>query len=177
MPTLTLERVNAMAPQAFLAALSGVFEHSPWIAEGAFAARPFASVIALHEAMVNAVKRASGAQRLALLNAHPELAGKQAQAAALTRSSTTEQAGAGLNALNEEEMETIARWNRQYRERFGFPFIIAVRQHSKASIFSEFQRRLANDAETELAACLEQVFVIARLRLDDLVAAQPRSGS
>jgi len=173
MQALTLEHVNAMTPQAFLAALGGVFEHSPWIAERAFAARPFASVAALHAAMVDAVKRAPLEAQRALLNAHPELAGKEAQAGGLTRSSTTEQAGAGLNALNREEMEAMARWNRQYRERFGFPFIIAVRQHSKGSIFSEFQRRLANDCEAELAACLEQVFVIARLRLENLIAAQP----
>jgi 2-oxo-4-hydroxy-4-carboxy-5-ureidoimidazoline decarboxylase len=177
MPTLTLDRVNAMTPQAFLAALGGVFEHSPWIAQGAFAARPFASITALHAAMVDAVKRAPRESQVALLTAHPELAGKEAQAGALTRSSTTEQAGAGLNALNREEMEAIARWNRQYREKFGFSFIIAVRQHGKASMFSEFQRRLANDFETELATCLEQVFTIARLRLEDLVAAEPRSAS
>ena len=173
MPTLTLERVNAMTLQAFLAALGGVFEHSPWIAQRAFAARPFASVAALHVAMVDAVQRAPREAQVALLNVHPELAGKEAQAGALTRSSTSEQAGVGLNALSREEMEAMARWNRQHREKFGFPFIIAVRQHSKASIFSEFQRRLTTDSETELAACLEQVFAIARLRLEDLVAAQP----
>jgi 2-oxo-4-hydroxy-4-carboxy-5-ureidoimidazoline decarboxylase len=173
MPTLTLERINAMTPHAFLAALGGVFEHSPWIAERAFAARPFANVAALHAAMVDAVKRAPRDAQLALLNAHPELAGKEAQAGALTRSSTTEQAGVGLTALSREEMDAMARWNRQYRERFGFPFIIAVRRHSKASIFSQFQRRLGNDLEAELATCLDQVFAIARLRLEDLVAVRP----
>ena len=177
MPTLTLKRVNAMPPQAFLAALGGVFEHSPWIAEGAFAARPFANVGALHEAMVSAVERAPRARQLALLNAHPELAGKETQAGALTSNSTAEQASAGLSALNPEEMQTLARWNREYREKFGFPFIIAVRRHTRVSIFSEFQRRLANDTETELDACLKQVFLITRLRLEDLVAAQPGSAT
>jgi 2-oxo-4-hydroxy-4-carboxy-5-ureidoimidazoline decarboxylase len=177
MPTLTLERVNAMPLPAFLAALGGVFEHSPWIAEQAFSARPFASVAALHEAMVNAVKRAPRERQLALLNAHPELAGKEAQAGALTSSSTAEQASAGLNALNREQMLTLARWNREYRDKFGFPFIIAVRRRTQASIFSEFQRRLANEGDTELAAGLEQVFLITRLRLDDLVAAQTGSGT
>jgi 2-oxo-4-hydroxy-4-carboxy-5-ureidoimidazoline decarboxylase len=171
MPTLTLERVNAMAPQAFLTALGGVFEHSPWIAERAFAARPFASVVALHEAMVDAVKRAPREQQLALLNAHPELAGKEAQAGALTNRSAAEQASAGLSALSREEMRTLARWNREYREKFGFPFIIAVRRHTKDSIFAELQRRLTGAPETELRACLEQVFVITRLRLEALVAA------
>ncbi len=177
MSTLTLERINAMTPQAFLGALGGVFEHSRWIAEGAFAARPFANVAALHEAMVTAVKKASRERQLALLNAHPELAGKEAQAGALTSSSTAEQASVGLNALGREEIQALARWNREYREKFGFPFIIAVRRHTKASIFSEIERRLANDTETELDACLEQVFLITRLRLEALVAGQPGSAT
>jgi 2-oxo-4-hydroxy-4-carboxy-5-ureidoimidazoline decarboxylase len=177
MPTLTLEHINAMSPQAFLAALGGVFEHSPWIAEQAFSARPFASVAALHEAMVNAVKRAPRERQLALLNAHPELAGKEAQAGALTSSSTAEQASAGLGALTREQMQTLARWNREYRDKFGLPFIIAVRRHTQASIFREFERRLANDVETELYACLEQVFLITRLRLGDLITAQTGSGT
>jgi len=175
MPTLTLEHINAMSPQAFLAALGGVFEHSPWIAKQAFSARPFASVAALHEAMVNAVKQAPRESQLALLNAHPELAGKEAQAGALTSSSTAEQASAGLSALNREQMQTLARWNREYRNKFGFPFIIAVRRHTQASIFNEFQRRLANDGEAELDTGLEQVFLITRLRLEELITAQTGS--
>ena len=177
MPTLTLERINAMTPQAFLGALGGVFEHSPWIAEGAFAARPFANVAELHEAMINTVKRASRERQLALLNAHPELAGKEAQAGALTSSSAAEQASVGLNALSREEIQALARWNREYREKFGFPFIIAVRRHTKASIFGEIERRLANDTQTELNTGLEQVFLITRLRLEASVAAQPGSAT
>ena len=177
MSTLTLERINAMTPQAFLGVLGGVFEHSPWIAEVAFIARPFASVAALHEAMVSAVKRAPRERQLALLNAHPELAGKEAQAGALTSSSTAEQASVGLNALSREEMQILSRRNREYREKFGFPFIIAVRRHTKASIFSEIERRLGRDPEMELDACLEQVFLITRLRLEALVAAQPGSAT
>jgi 2-oxo-4-hydroxy-4-carboxy-5-ureidoimidazoline decarboxylase len=171
MANLTLDRVNAMSPQAFLTALGGVFEHSPWIAERAFSARPFTSVAALHEAMVDAVKRAPRDQQLALLNAHPELAGKEAQAGVLTSSSAAEQSSAGLSALSREEMQTLARWNREYREKFGFPFIIAMRRHTKDSIFAELQRRLTGTPETELSACLEQVFLITRLRLETLVAA------
>ena len=177
MSMLALERINAMTPQAFLGVLGGVFEHSPWIAEVAFTARPFASVAALHEAMVNAVKRAPRERQLALLNAHPELAGKEAQAGALTSSSTAEQASVGLNALSREEMQILSRRNREYREKFGFPFIIAVRRHTKASIFSEIERRLGSDPEMELDACLEQVFLITRLRLEALVAAQPGSAT
>ena len=171
MSTLTLEHINAMTPQAFVGALGGVFEHSPWIAEGAFTARPFANVIELHEAMIGTVRRASREQQFALLNAHPDLAGKAAQAGALTTSSAAEQASVGLNALSREEIQLLARWNREYREKFGFPFIIAVRRHTKASIFSEIERRLGNDTETELNGCLEQVFVITRLRLEALLIA------
>ena len=168
MPTLT--QVNAMPAAEFRALFGGVFEHSPWIAEGAFAARPFASVDALHAAMTEVVKRASREEQVALLRAHPELAGKEAQAGTLTGDSTAEQGGAGLNALSRAEMARISDLNRRYREKFGFPFIIAVRKHTKDGIFSEFERRLANDSDTELATCLGQVFVITRLRLDGLIS-------
>ena len=166
---LTLPQVNAMPAAEFRAAFGGVFEHSPWIAERAFAARPFASIDALHAAMTDAVTRASGDEQVALLRAHPELAGKEAQAGTMTGDSTKEQGGAGLSALARDEMARIADLNRRYREKFGFPFIIAVRQHTKDGIFREFERRLANDRDTELATCLGQVFVITRLRLDGLI--------
>ncbi len=165
----TLAQVNAMSGAEFLAALGGVFEHSPWIAERAFAARPFASVAALHAAMTDVVERASRDEQLALLRAHPELAGKEAQAGTMTGDSTAEQGGAGLNALSRAEMERISSLNRRYRDRFGFPFIIAVRQHTKDGILREFERRLANDRDEELGTCLGQVFVITRLRLDGLI--------
>jgi 2-oxo-4-hydroxy-4-carboxy-5-ureidoimidazoline decarboxylase len=166
----TLAQVNAMPAAEFRAAFGGVFEHSPWVAEGAFAARPFARVDALHAAMTDVVKRAGRAEQVALLRAHPELAGKEAQAGTMTGDSTAEQGGAGLNALSRAEMARISDLNRRYREKFGFPFIIAVRKHTKDGIFSEFERRLANDSDTELATCLGQVFVITRLRLDGLIS-------
>lgn len=169
MMQLTIDRVNKMSAPEFLAALGGVFEHSPWIAERAFAARPFADVTALHAAMKEVVKRASREEQLALLNAHPELAGKEAQSGTMTSDSTSEQGSVGLNALSREEMQRIADLNRRYRAKFGFPFIIAVRQHTKEGIFRQFEARLANDTETELKACLEQVFIITRLRLDGLI--------
>ena len=160
-----------MRPEDFVVALGGVFEHSPWIAERAFARRPFADVAALHEAMVDVVRSATPEEQLALLRAHPELAGREAQAGTLTADSTAEQRSAGLNALTREEMERVARLNRAHQERFGFPFIIAVRRHSKDGIFAEFERRVGNDAESEREECLEQVYIITRLRLDALVAA------
>jgi len=166
----TLQQVNAMPAAEFRAAFGGVFEHSPWVAERAFAARPFESVDALHAAMADAVKGAGQEAQLALLRAHPELAGKEAQAGTMTGDSTAEQGGAGLNALSRDEMARIADLNRRYREKFGFPFIIAVRQHTKDGIFREFERRLAHDRDTELGASLGQVYVITRLRLDGLVS-------
>jgi 2-oxo-4-hydroxy-4-carboxy-5-ureidoimidazoline decarboxylase len=160
-----------MRPAEFVAALGGVFEHSPWIAERAFASRPFADIAALHAAMVDVVRGASRDEQIGLLRAHPELAGREAQAGTLTADSTAEQRSAGLNALSREEMDRVVRLNRAYRERFGFPFIIAVRRHTKEGIFAEFERRLGNDAESERLECLEQVYTITRIRLDALVAA------
>lgn len=160
-----------MRPAEFVAALGGVFEHSPWIAERAFASRPFADTAALHAAMVDVVRGASRDEQLGLLRAHPELAGREAQAGTLTADSTSEQQSAGLDALTRAEMERVGRLNRAYRERFDFPFIIAVRRHTKDGIFAEFERRLENDAESERLECLEQVYIITRIRLDALVAA------
>ncbi len=160
-----------MRPAEFVAALGGVFEHSPWIAERAFASRPFTDTAALHAAMVEVVRGASRDEQLGLLRAHPELAGREAQSGTLTADSTAEQRSAGLNALTRDEMERVLRLNRAYREQFGFPFIIAVRRHTKDRIFAEFERRLGNDAESERLECLEQVYIITRLRLDALIAA------
>ncbi len=171
MARLTLPQVNAMSREAFVQALGGIFEHSPWVAERAFAARPFASAAALHGAMVAAVERADREDQLRLLRAHPELAGKEADAGTLTADSTAEQKGAGLVNLSPAEKARIARLNADYRAKFGFPFIIAVREHTKSGIFSEFEARLANAPDAELANCLAQVFTITRLRLEGLVTA------
>jgi 2-oxo-4-hydroxy-4-carboxy-5-ureidoimidazoline decarboxylase len=167
---LTIAEVNRMSAAEFVRMLGGVFEHSPWIAERAFAARPFADLGALHAAMAETVRGAGREAQLALLRAHPELAGKEAQAGSLTRNSTAEQASAGLNALTRAELERIAALNRRYREKFGFPFIIAARRHAKDGIFRELERRLELDPEAELANGLEQVFAITRLRLDALIS-------
>jgi 2-oxo-4-hydroxy-4-carboxy-5-ureidoimidazoline decarboxylase len=168
---IRIKDINAMRPEEFVATLGGVFEHSPWIAERAFVRRPFADAAGLHETMVAVVRAASREEQLGLLRAHPELAGREAQAGTLTADSTSEQRSAGLNALTRAEMEHVARLNRAYGDRFGFPFIIAVRRYSKDGILAEFERRLGNDAEAELRECLEQVYIITRLRLDALVDA------
>lgn len=172
MTDFTIDRtaINSMDKAPFVQMLGGVFEHTPWIAERAFEARPFTSLDSLHKAMVQAVKQSTLEEQLGLLRAHPELAGKDAQKGTMTSTSTEEQAGVGLTALTHVEMERIAHLNRDYRAKFGFPFIIAARRHSKAGIFAEFERRLNNEVATEFANALAQVFIITRLRLDAMFA-------
>ena len=157
--------VNAMDRAAFVQKFGGIFEKSPWVAEKAWEKRPFASIDDLHAAMVNIVKHSPVPNQLALLQSHPDLAGKEAQAGAMTASSVSEQASAGLNALSKAEMAQISELNAAYKQKFGFPFIIAVRMHTKEGIFFEFNRRLANETQAEFANDLQNVYAITRLRL------------
>jgi 2-oxo-4-hydroxy-4-carboxy-5-ureidoimidazoline decarboxylase len=161
--------VNALDRAEFLRLFGGVFEHSSWVAVRAWSARPYASLDHLHAVMVAAVRDATRDEQLALLRAHPELAGKEAGDGTMTRDSAAEQRGAGLVNLDPAETQRISRLNAEYRIKFGHPFIIAVREHTKAGIFAEFERRLRNDPETEVNTCLEQVFTITRLRLERLI--------
>ena len=166
---LTIEALNRMSRAAFVDTLGGVFERSPWVAERAWAARPFAGTGALHRAMVDAVRRATPAERIALLRAHPDLAVKAARPGALTASSHAEQSSAGLDRLSDAEYERFQELNIAYRERFGFPFIIAVRRHDRASILAAFAARLGHSRAQEIDAALAQVFDITRLRLEGLL--------
>lgn len=163
--TYSLAAINAMRREDFVAALGDVFEHAPWVAEGAAAGRPYPSVTALHEALMQAVYRASRETRLAFVHGHPELGGKLARAGMMTEASRSEQGGLGLDRLGAEEFARFERLNAAYRERFGFPFIICVRRHTRDSILDEFERRLRNDPDTELAAALAEIGHITRLRL------------
>ena len=163
--TVDMAAINAMDQAAFIAKFGGIFENSPWVAEQAWEKRPFASVDDMHAAMVGVAKFATAPRQLALLQSHPDLAGKEAQAGAMTASSVTEQASAGLNALSKDEMADISALNEAYKKKFGFPFIIAVRMHTKEGIFFDFRRRLSNDTVTEFANDLQNVYVITRLRL------------
>ena len=165
---MTLAEVNAMDAAAFVRAFGGVFEHSPWVAQRAFAARPFADVPSLHVAMVDAMGRATDDEKLALLRAHPELAGKAAVRGELTADSTKEQSGAGLAHCTPEEFATITELNRRYNAKFGFPFILAVKGYDRAGIIREFARRVEHDRATEFAECLAQVARITRFRLEML---------
>lgn len=164
---MTLAELNELSGAAFVAALDGVFEHAPWVAAAVEHARPFPTVAALHEAMMQAVHGVPREQQLALIRAHPELAARRADP--LTDASRAEQGSLGLDRLSEEEYARFERLNAAYRERFGFPFIICVRRHTRESILHQFERRTRNDPGTELAAALREIGFITRLRLVDKV--------
>ena len=168
--TISLDDLNAMEQAAFTDALGGIFEHSPWIAERAWNRRPFSNVDSLLQAMLDAVDDAGEDPQLALIRAHPDLAGKAARAGALTEHSTREQAGAGLDRLSDQEFDRFHRLNDAYKDRFGFPFIIAVREHTKDSILATFETRLQNDRPAEMQEALRNIGLIATFRLKDVVA-------
>jgi len=165
-----MNAINSMDRGAFVQKFGGIFEKSPWVAEQAWDKKPFKGIADMHAAMVNVVKHARVPKQLALLQSHPDLAGKEAQAGAMTASSVSEQASAGLNALSKAEMTQITELNAAYKEKFGFPFIIAVRMYTKEGIFFEFNRRLQNNTQSEFANDLQNVYAITRLRLDKLLA-------
>ena len=153
----------------FVEKLGSIFEHSPWVAEGVADARPFGTIEELHAAMVAVVMAAGPERQLALLQAHPELAGKLARAGGLTRASAGEQASVGLDKLDEAEIARFDRANAIYRERFGFPFIIAVKaQRDRRAILDAIETRVGHDRSTELATALAEVAKIARFRLEAL---------
>jgi 2-oxo-4-hydroxy-4-carboxy-5-ureidoimidazoline decarboxylase len=168
---LTLDGLNRMEEGAFVATLGDVFEHAPWVAKAAAAARPFAGLNALYDAMKEAVLGSSREQRLALIKGHPDLAGKAAREGTMTADSRLEQASAGLDRLSEHEFAAFHRLNTAYRETFGIPFIICVRRHGIESILHQFERRLRNDAESERRTALDEICRIAALRLDQRISA------
>ncbi|WP_157179474.1 2-oxo-4-hydroxy-4-carboxy-5-ureidoimidazoline decarboxylase [Phyllobacterium sp. YR531] len=168
--TMNLDQLNALSPDEFIEALGGIFEHSPWVPEGVADQRPFSSVEQLHSAMVDVVQKAGQMAQLGLIRAHPDLAGKAARQGKLTSSSTSEQKGAGLDKLTDEEFEEFHALNNAYQSRFDFPFILAVRGHDKHSIMTAFRTRLENNSGEEVLEALHQISQIARFRLDDLIS-------
>jgi len=166
---LNINCLNTQSVTDFTTALADIYEHSAWIPERAAPDRPFDNVTQLHNAMVARLSLASDEEKLGLLGAHPELAGKAAQRGDLSNSSTSEQTCAKLDDLSSQEMAHITNLNKRYQIKFGFPFIIAVLKHNKDSIFSEFERRVENDLKTEFNTALEQVNQIAQLRLQNLL--------
>lgn len=166
----SLATLDGLPVSEFVAILGGVFEHAPWVAETVAAARPFATVTALYEAMRAAVAAAPEAQRRALLTGHPELTGPAARDGAIAPDSIAEQAAAGLDRLSEAEYARFAAMNAAYREKFGLPFIACVKRHGRASLLATFEARLRSDRATEHATALAEVFRIAAIRLNALVS-------
>ena len=175
--TISLSGLNALDTQAFVQALHGIYEHSPWIPERAAALRPFATLTALKQALQKAVTEATSDQQLGLIRAHPELAGKAAIAGQLTAESTSEQAKSGLNLCSPEEFAALQKLNADYNAKFGFPFIVAVKGPTgngltRQAIIETFTRRLKNQPADETAECLRQIHRIAEMRLNVLLDVQ-----
>jgi 2-oxo-4-hydroxy-4-carboxy-5-ureidoimidazoline decarboxylase len=163
--TVSLADLNRMTPPNFAAAIGETFELAPWVADAVWPKRPFASVTALHEAMIGLVRAAPRARQLEFLRGHPDLAGKAARAGAITDDSRGEQSSVGLDSLGEEDFARFHRLNDAYKAKFGFPFIICVRRHTRDSILAQFERRLGHDTATEFAAAVQEIFYITRLRV------------
>ena len=167
-PNAPFERPSEMDRARFVSEFGGIFEHSPWIAEGAHDGElgpTHDTAQGVHQALARIFRSASDAQRLGVLTAHPDLVGKLAAAGRLTAESTAEQAGAGLDMLTDEQRAGFTSLNDTYTAKFGFPFIIAVKDNTKASIVQAFERRIGNDREAEFAEACRQVERIAELRL------------
>ncbi len=166
MPTTDLSTVNTLEREDFVRAVGPVFEHSPWIAGAVADARPFASVAALWEAMCAAVRGSGEEKQTALIRAHPDLVGRTV----LTAESQGEQTAAGLTGLSPAEVALFGRYNAEYKARFGFPFVICARLNKKDAILAAFPVRLRNDEAQERETALGEIYKIACLRLEDLIA-------
>jgi 2-oxo-4-hydroxy-4-carboxy-5-ureidoimidazoline decarboxylase len=162
---LKLSDLNAMSVDEFTRLVGPVFEHSPWIAERAWATRPWSNVEQLHAALRETVERATAEEQLALIRAHPDLVGR----AVLTSESRGEQTVARLTDLTADEISTFEAYNERYRERFGFPFVICARVNTKEAILRAFPERLAHSGEKEIETALAEIYKIAELRLRDIV--------
>jgi 2-oxo-4-hydroxy-4-carboxy-5-ureidoimidazoline decarboxylase len=167
-PDPLIERLNRQDEAGFVSEVGALYEHSPWIAALAWHERPFSDRQALSDAMQRIVRNAPRAQQLALIRAHPDLAGKLARAGALASHSTSEQSGLGLDRLSDAEYEQFDRLNNAYRARFGLPFVIAVRAQTRQSVLAAFEARLAHEPEVEIATAIEEIGRIAAFRLADL---------
>lgn len=164
-----MAELNAMSAAEFAARVGGVFENSPWIAESAADRRPFAAREALHSAMTDIVASSPPEKQVALIAAHPDLAGRLARQGLLTAESTHEQASAGLGRADAVTLRRIEELNASYRQRFGFPFVICARLNNVEAILEAFVRRLENSRDGEIATALGEIYKIARLRLEDIV--------
>jgi OHCU decarboxylase len=166
---ITLDQLNRADRATFAAAIGHIFEHSPWVAEATWPQRPFADLRALHAALCATVESAGPERQLALIRAHPDLAGRLARAGQLGAESTQEQIAAGLDALSPDEAASFDGYNRVYREKFGFPFVICAREHRKQAILAAFPQRLPNSRAQEVSVALAEIAKIAWLRLQDCI--------
>lgn len=167
---MTVDQINALTAADFIARFGDVAEHSPWVAEGTERRRPFADREAMIAAFEETLSAASPEAQLALIRAHPDLAGKAAITGNLTDDSAREQVDAGLASLTAQEFTRFTRLNEAYRARFGFPFIFAVKGATKQRILAAFEERLEHEPEAEFATALEQVMRIFRFRIEDRVS-------
>lgn len=165
----SIEEINRMDRGEFVSRFGPVFERSLWVAEGAWRELPFDDLDGMHEAFVRTVRDAPMERRVVLIRAHPDLAGKAALAGEITEESAGEQASAGLDRLSTEEYEKFHGLNTAYREKFGLPYVVCVRDHTKETIFFGAQKRLSNTREEEIEVALYEISRISRLRLEDLV--------
>ena len=166
---MTLQEVNSLDREPFVAALGSLFEGPPWIVAQAWPARPFSSLSHLHRALCEVMMQAPLEQQVALIEAHPDLVGRAALAGTLTQASTREQASAGLDRLSPEEIAAFTRFNQAYRERFGFPFVICARENKKESILAGFATRLQHTRDQEIQIALGEIAKICWLRLQDTI--------
>src|SRR5260370_36481812 len=169
--SIRLEQLNVAHADDFVAAVAGIYERSPWVAAGVAGQRPFAGLASLNDAMAAAVRAAPPAQRLALIELHPDLAGKAARTGNITAESKSEQGGAGLDRLSDAEYALFAQLSGAYQQKFHIPFIVCVRRHTKESILRQYQLRLQNTRQAELETALNEIFRICPLRLSDRVNA------
>jgi 2-oxo-4-hydroxy-4-carboxy-5-ureidoimidazoline decarboxylase len=167
--SISLDSLNASDQAAFTAALGHLFEHSPWVAAETWPKRPFRDAAHLHAELCATMQHAAPERQLALIRAHPDLAGRLARQNQLTKESTNEQATAGLNRLSEAELAEFQKLNDSYRAKFGFPFIICARLNAKDAILAAMRARLPNPPAAEHAAALAEIKKIAWLRLNDIL--------
>jgi OHCU decarboxylase len=163
---MTLSELNSQDLRGFVDAIGWVFEQSPWVAERAWTARPFATLDALHEAMMSEIAASTLDEQLALLRAHPDLGAR----VAMSDRSAAEQRGAGLDSLTRDELDRFTALNAAYRQRFGFPFLYAVKGSTKHDILSALETRLLSTRNAELGEALRHVSRIARFRLEEMLA-------
>lgn len=167
--SMSIEEINALDADNFVARLGFLFEGSPWIATRAWHARPFASFEHLHRSLCEVMNKATTDEKVALIQAHPDLVGQAARAGTLTPESAGEQSSAGLDHLSPEESATFERLNQAYKERFGFPFVICARENRKDTILEGFASRLSNSRAAEIEIALREIARIAYLRILDVV--------